>query len=143
MTDYSNYAAIFTCQKLAVSNRQSVSILSRKRYLDNVYLDKVQNKLRTFNINPYDLSIISQKDCAAQVDGYNVNIDSDTFSTKSIAGVVRKAGEKLGDGIEYVAGGAKKLYKQHTGDDDHKETGNNYRTTYTESNTNPDAEWIP
>lgn len=40
-TDYDNYAGIFTCQKIAFSHRQSVSILSRHKTLDKMYLDKV------------------------------------------------------------------------------------------------------
>lgn len=46
MTDYDNYAAVFTCQKLAFAHRQSVTILSRERTLDKMFLDKVKtNKL--------------------------------------------------------------------------------------------------
>jgi len=143
MTDYTDYAAIFTCQKLAFSNRQSVSILSRSKTLDSIYLDKIQNKLRSYSINPYDLSIISQKDCAKNEGGYNVDIDGDTFSTKNIAGVVRKAGEKLGDGIEYVASGAKKLYKEHVSDKGNNNVGSTENTRFAGSNVDPDAEWIP
>lgn len=40
-TDYDIYGAIFTCQKLAFANRQSATILSRKKTLDKMYLDKV------------------------------------------------------------------------------------------------------
>jgi apolipoprotein D and lipocalin family protein len=42
MTDYDNYAGIFTCQKLAFSHRQSASILSRLPNLDKMYVDKVR-----------------------------------------------------------------------------------------------------
>lgn len=49
MTDYSTYAAVFTCQKLAFANRQSVSILARQRTLDKQYLDKV-SFLRLFRV---------------------------------------------------------------------------------------------
>lgn len=44
-TDYENYAGIFTCQKIAFSNRQSVSILSREKTLDKMYLDKVNKNI--------------------------------------------------------------------------------------------------
>lgn len=40
-TDYDTFGAIFTCQKLAFANRQSATILSRKKTLDKMYLDKV------------------------------------------------------------------------------------------------------
>jgi hypothetical protein len=42
MTDYDNYAGIFTCQTLAFAHRQSASILSRSRTLDKTYVDKVR-----------------------------------------------------------------------------------------------------
>jgi len=42
MTDYNNYAGVFTCQKMAFAHRQSASILSRLPNLDKVYVDKVR-----------------------------------------------------------------------------------------------------
>lgn len=42
MTDYNNYAGVFTCQKLAFAHRQSASILSRLPNLDKMYVDKVR-----------------------------------------------------------------------------------------------------
>lgn len=135
MTDYENYAAVYTCQGLGIGHRDSATILSRTRSLDKVYTDKVcqfyffivynciayhkfplqiRTRLSSYNIDPFDLSIISQKNCPKTKDeGLNINIDDDTFSSQSIAGVVRKAGEKLGDGIEYVAGGAKRIYSTY------------------------------
>lgn len=47
-TDYENYAAIFTCQKIAFSHRQSISILSRHKTLDKMYLDKVSLNFARF-----------------------------------------------------------------------------------------------
>lgn len=40
-TDYRNYAAIFTCQKLPLSHRQSVSVLSRTKTIDSSILEEV------------------------------------------------------------------------------------------------------
>ncbi|XP_022902741.1 apolipoprotein D-like [Onthophagus taurus] len=137
MTDYQNYAAIFTCQKLPLSNRQSVSILSRKKVLDKLYLDKIQQRMSSFGVNPYDLSIINQNDCKKNIDGYNWNVDDDTFSVKSVAGVIRKAGEKIGDGFEYVAEGAKKLINK--GGDETKQVERRVGQVAID----PDAEWIP
>ena len=48
-------------------------------------------------IDPFDLSIINQKDCPRNLTaGYNIKINDDTISAKAAAGVIRKAGEKLG-----------------------------------------------
>ena len=65
--------------------------------------------MSNFGVNPYDLSIIDHSKCPADTN-LNINIDKDTFSPQSIAGVVRKAGEKLGDGVEYAAEGVGKIY---------------------------------
>ncbi|XP_063929704.1 apolipoprotein D-like [Zophobas morio] len=135
MTDYDTYAGIFTCQKLGFAHRQSATILSREKTLEQIYIDKIRSKLSASNIDPFDLSIISQKGCPKE-NGTNINIDSETFSAHSVAGVIRKAGEKIGDGVEYVAGGAKKIYHRVTDSEEDEEKGKLVTV-------NPNAEWLP
>ncbi|RZC33917.1 apolipoprotein D [Asbolus verrucosus] len=136
-TDYDNYAGVFTCQKLTFAHRQSATILSREKTLDQMYVDKIRSKLSAANIDPFDLSIINQKGCPKEGEnGTNINIDPDTFSAQSVAGVFRKAGEKIGDGVEYIAGGAKKIY--HKVADSAEEKDKSKLVT-----SNPDAEWLP
>ncbi|KAK4878313.1 hypothetical protein RN001_010819 [Aquatica leii] len=123
MTDYDSFAALYTCQGLGIGHRDSVTILSRTRTLDQMYVDKIRTKLSSSSINPYDLSIISQKNCPKNKDGdsgLNININDETISSKAAAGVVRKVGEKIGDGIEYIAGGAKRVYTHLANDNDGK-----------------------
>lgn len=157
MTDYITYAGIFTCQKLTFAHRESATILSREKTLDKIYIDKVKasffsynslilflqirNRLASFSVDPYSLSIISQKNCPKNVtEGVNINIDSDTFAPKTIAGVVRKAGEKIGDGVEYIASGAKNIYDKYSDDDSNE--GNTERSgRYVTAN--PNSEWLP
>lgn len=84
-------------------------------------------------MDPHDLSIINQSECrpvTAEDTGLDINIDEQTFTAQSAAGVVRKAGEKIGDGIEVIASGASKVYGKISGkkNEDIKE---------------PDAEWLP
>ena len=160
-TDYENYCAIFTCQKLPVGHRLSISILSKKRTLDKTYMDKVTGPSRpsrsvvthgviirqvlqqiaSYGVDPYDLSIIRQRDCPDiyKGAGHSISIDDDTFTSKSLAGVVKKAGEKLGDGIEYVAEGGKKLYNRLLGDDDEATNEHTRGKTIAEE----DSEWLP
>lgn len=99
--------------------------------------------MSSFNVDPYTLSIINQKKCPKDAEeGVNIGIDSDTFSPKTIAGVVRKAGEKIGDGVEYIANGAKNIYHKYSDDDDSKEGGNTERSgRYVTAN--PNSEWLP
>lgn len=113
MTDYDTFAAVYTCQGLGIGHRDSATILSRTRTLDKVFVDKVRSRLASYNIDPFDLSIISQRNCPKNkngTNGLNIDIDDDTFSAHSVAGVIRKAGGAIGDGVEYVAGGAKRIY---------------------------------
>lgn len=138
MTDYVQYAGIFTCQKLGFAHRDSATILSRQRTLEKMVIDKLRNRLSTFNVDPFSLSIISQKNCPRTNDSsVNINIDDDTFSAQSVAGVIRKAGEKIGDGVEYVAGGAKKIYHKYSDTEDTTDRSGRLE------NKNADAEWIP
>lgn len=110
MTDYNTYAGIFTCQKLAFAHRQSATILSRSRSLDKVYVDKLRTRLSSFSVDPFDLSIISQNGCPKNPDeGLNIDINPETFSSQNIGNVVRKAGEKVGDGVEYAIEAGKKV----------------------------------
>nr|WJZ69071.1 apolipoprotein D-like protein 9 [Nilaparvata lugens] len=108
-TDYDSYAGIFTCQKLAFANRQSATLLSRTKTMSANQLEQLRSKLSHFGVDPFELSIIDQAKCEAP-DAVNISIDDDTFSPSNIGAVVRKAGEKVGDGVEFAAEGAKKLY---------------------------------
>lgn len=71
---------------------------------------KIRSRLSSYSVDPFDLSIVSQTECPKEKeDGVNIHIDPNTFSTSNIANVFRKAGEKLGDGFEYVVGAGKKV----------------------------------
>lgn len=141
MTDYDTYAGIFTCQKLTFAHRQSATILSRTRTLDKMYLEKLRTRLANSQIDPFELSIISQKDCPRNLtEGYNINIDDETISAKAAAGVVRKAGEKIGDGIEYLSGKTKEVY--HKVADKADETSDMTKEKLRKT-MNEDAEWLP
>lgn len=71
---------------------------------------KIRSRLSSYSVDPFDLSIVSQSECPKETeDGVNIHIDPNTFSTSNIANVFRKAGEKLGDGFEYVVGAGKKV----------------------------------
>lgn len=58
---------------------------------------QVRSRLASAQIDPFDLSLINQNDCPRDLaDGYNININDETISAKAAAGVIRKAGEKIG-----------------------------------------------
>lgn len=99
--------------------------------------------MASFNVNPYDLSIVSQSDCPKRPPGadpnYNINIDDSTFTAHSAAGVIRKAGEKIGDGVEYIAGAAKSIYSKgkHYAESSHE------RESLENPSPKRDTEWLP
>jgi apolipoprotein D and lipocalin family protein len=118
MTDYNNYAGIFSCQKLPVAHRQSATILSRTKDMDRAYVDKIRTRLNSYGVDAFDLSIINQSNCPTITGDtkINVEINPETFSSQNIGSWVRKAGEKIGDGVEWTVDKAKSVYKKVSGD---------------------------
>ncbi|KZC13376.1 PREDICTED: apolipoprotein D-like [Dufourea novaeangliae] len=145
-TDYDNYAGIFTCQQVAFIHRQSATILSRRRDLDMSYVEKLRQKLSNFGVSPYDLSIISQTGCPKGNNTLDINIDPNTFSAENIGNVVRKAGQKLGDGVQYVASAGSKVYHKLTGNEQKNTSSRpeeNTRAAITGGYETNEVEWIP
>jgi len=142
MTDYDNFAGIFSCQKVAFTHRQSATLLSRTRTLDKMYVDKMRTRLASSSVDPFDLSIITQTDCPKNADeGYNIHIDSDTFSAANVANVFRKAGEKIGDGVEWTIGATKKVYNKLT-DSGPSDPSKNDKIAQQPQGLSQEAEWI-
>lgn len=70
----------------------------------------MRNSLTSFNVDPFDLSIINQKDCPkGSEDNFNIHIDPETFSSSNIGNAVRKVGSKIGDGVEWTLDASKKV----------------------------------
>lgn len=149
MTDYDTYAGIFTCQKLAFAHRQSATILSRTRTLDQSQVDKIRQRMSHFGVDPFDLSIISQSGCPHGNNTVDINIDPNTFTSENLGNVVRKAGEKIGDGVQWVAQTGSQVYHKLTGteEDNASSTEQNSRVTTNIRKDgrleNNDVEWIP
>ncbi|XP_053985808.1 apolipoprotein D-like [Hylaeus anthracinus] len=144
-TDYENYAGIFTCQKLAFAHRQSATILSRRPELDKSYVDMIRSKLSLFGVDPYDLSIIVQNGCPKGNNTLDINVDPSTFTAENFGNVVRKAGEKLGDGVQWVASTGSKVYHKLRGTEE-KTTSKpeeHTRAAITRDYETNEVEWIP
>jgi apolipoprotein D and lipocalin family protein len=107
---------------------------------------QIRNRLRDYGVDPYDLSIIEHSCSPPDEDTLDININPTTFTAGSVAGVVRKAGEKLGDGIEAAADGASSLYNRFHGSDsrDNNASVRRDREEVTNNGNNPrnDAEWL-
>jgi apolipoprotein D and lipocalin family protein len=123
MTDYEHYAGIFTCQKLPISHRQSATILSRTKDMDKAYIDKIRTRLQSQGVDPFDLSIVNQSNCPTMGGESRVNVDitPETFSSQNIGNWVRKAGEKIGDAVEWTVDKSKTIYKKVSGGDESNE----------------------
>ncbi|XP_044763659.1 apolipoprotein D-like isoform X2 [Coccinella septempunctata] len=105
-TDYDSYALIFTCQKLAFANRQSATILSREKTLDKDVIGKLRDILSLNEIDPHDLSIISQTNCPKPTSETNViDIDDETLSAKTAGNVIRGTGNAIASGAEFAVEG--------------------------------------
>lgn len=142
MTDYQTYAGIYTCQKILVGNRQSATLLSRTKTLEKLYTDKMRTRLSSFNVDPFDLSIINQTGCPKDSkDGYNIHIDQETFSSQSIGDAVRTVGSKIGDGVQWTIEAGKKFYKKFTGPSE-EESKPESATAVRVASMEPDTEWV-
>lgn len=109
-------------------------------YVMSKLIFQIRTKLSSFGVDPFDLSVIDQTNCPNDDSGIKINIDDETFSPQSIAGVVRKAGDKLGDGVEYAAEGAKKIYNTFS-DSDKKSKREEIIENHDQDNAA--AEWLP
>lgn len=152
MTDYDNYAGIFTCQKLAFAHRQSATILSRTKMLDQAQVDKIRHRLSQYGVDPFDLSIISQVDCPQGNNSLDINVDPSTFTSESLGNAVRKAGEKIGDGVQWLGQAGSHVYHKLTGTEENDHTSSttdansqpaNVRNAGGKYEMNNDVEWIP
>lgn len=103
-----------------------------------IFIFQIRSKLASYGVDPFELSIIDQAGCPNS--GVNIAIDDDTFSPSNIAGVVRKAGEKLGDGVEVAAEGAKKVYNVVAKKNDR---GDAREEIIEDQTLTKDAEWLP
>jgi lipocalin len=103
MTDYKNYAGIFTCQKILFGHTKCGSILSRKPTLDQAIINSVRQKLEDDGVDPDDFSIVDQSKCSNTDNAtFKVKIDEKTFSSGNIGGFVKKVGGTIGSGFQQV-----------------------------------------
>lgn len=158
-TDYDNYAGIFTCQKITLFHRQSATILSRTRDLDKAYVEKLRAKLANFQVDPFDLTNVPQTNCPRGNNSFDLNVDPNTFSAKNIGDAVKKAGEKIGDGVEWIGNQSSKVFHKITGSSDESNNKSDEDRRYVRPNPptnlpalpkqpagkieNNEVEWIP
>jgi len=114
-TDYENYGAVYTCQRILFGHRRSASILSRRPVLDQIYVNKMRTKLEGFGFDPHDFSIVTHNDCQVlpSTSLLNVEVGPDTFSAENVANVVKGAGQAVASGVNYVATGVGQLYNTY------------------------------
>ncbi|XP_011162593.1 apolipoprotein D [Solenopsis invicta] len=149
MTDYDTYAGIFTCQKLAFAHRQSATILSRTRTLDQQQVDRIRQRLSQYGVDPYDLSIVSQSGCAQGNNSLDINIDPNTFTSENLGNVVRKAGEKISDGAKWIAEAGSSVYHKIAGSEESETPSSTERNSRVTIGNNGErletneVEWIP
>ncbi|XP_022241422.1 apolipoprotein D-like [Limulus polyphemus] len=63
MTDYDNYAAIWSCRRMLLGHLQNAEILSRSPTLDKLIINKIRGRFENYGIDEHNFSVIDQKDC--------------------------------------------------------------------------------
>jgi len=138
MTDYTKYAAFFTCQKLLVFSRQSAVILAREPELDDSTIEKLRSKLSSYGVNVDSMDVIDHSDCTESAEAeYNLNLDPNTIQTN-----VGDIGGFLGGG-DFIPNLPRPAPPSPT--DKPKETthsGNSPTTSSGGGKITSDAEWL-
>lgn len=101
-----------------------------------------------YGVDPYDLSIISQSDCPRGNNTLDINIDPNTFTSENFGNVVRKAGEKIGDGVQWIAQTGSQVYHKIAGTEETQTSTTERNSRVTSSNSGErletnEVEWIP
>nr|CAG4651925.1 EOG090X085R [Triops cancriformis] len=139
-TDYTNFAAIYSCQPILFGHRRSASILSRKPILDANTVTSLRTKLEKSGVDPHDFSIIEQTNCKNRKEGddttINFGVDPNTFTSTNVANAVRGAGNAIGTGIQRAADGVNRIYDVVAGSD------GSTTTSSTAGRISSDAEWV-
>ncbi|KAL0266674.1 UNVERIFIED_CONTAM: hypothetical protein PYX00_009158 [Menopon gallinae] len=124
MTDHKSYAGIFTCQELPFAHRQSISILSKTKTLDQADLDKIHRRISSFGFDLDNLSKIKQSNCTeTEV--------SEPATSKTVV-------DTLASGYETVADSVRKVYNKVRGDH-----GTSNEELNERGNPKDDVEWLP
>lgn len=63
MSDYEQYAAVWSCQRILFGHRESAQIMSRKPTLSRDVITKIRKRFETFGINEHYFSVIDQSKC--------------------------------------------------------------------------------
>lgn len=114
--------------------------------LDQFEVDKIRQRLGQYGVDPFELSIISQSGCPQGNNTLDINIDPNTFTSESFGNAVRKAGEKIGDGVQWLSQAGSTVYHKIAGTEEtDSSTERSNRATNNDGKkleTN-EVEWIP
>lgn len=83
-TDYDSYAAVFSCQKIALWHRLSASIMSRKPILDPSVIYKLRRLFQAHKIEVDNLDVIPQACSGSEFEkGIQVDIKPQVLNTNA------------------------------------------------------------
>jgi len=63
MTDYEQYAAVWSCQRILFGHRESAQIMSRTTDLPREVLNKIRKRFEGFGVNEHYFSLIENSKC--------------------------------------------------------------------------------
>lgn len=117
--------------------------------LDQLQVDKIRQRLSQFGVDPFDLSIVLQSGCSHGNNSVDINIDPNTFTSENLGNVVRKAGEKIGDGVQWISQAGSQVYHKLAGKEENRGTSTTEQNNRVMNGRNDekletnDVEWIP
>lgn len=63
MTDYEQYAAVWSCQRILFGHRESAHIMSRTPELNREVILKIRKRFESFGVNEHYFSVVNQDKC--------------------------------------------------------------------------------
>lgn len=69
MTDYTSYAAVWSCKRILFSNQQSGQIMSREPSLNETIVEEIKSRFRFFGIDDRNFLEIDHSNCGDPDDG--------------------------------------------------------------------------
>lgn len=89
-------------------------------------------------MNPFDLTNVNQTDCP--VHDYTIDINETTFSKENIKKTLKNVGSAIGDGVDFLVKGAKKVYASVKNDKKEEKSENREREELSDEFSRPGIE---
>ncbi len=108
----------------------------------NFFFLQIRNRVSLFNVDPFDMTLVNQTNCYNNNSKFTIDINDKTFSKENIKKTLKNVGSAIGDGVDFLVKGAKKVYHSVKNDSKAPERDREEMTQNTYANFDPNAELL-